>query len=158
MFSCGICEMFKNTFFSQKTSPRVAASIYVAFHECFFFTSPLPHFHYFLTVLFLSSFEETLSSLYHYYYIITILISEWFIRIAATATTYCTVISMIVTCISALIVFILERKKIRYEKSITEKYWPDRIRGILGNGAIREIFQLPHYHLRLVILGLDKFL
>ena len=30
------------------------------------FTSPLLHFHYFLTVLLLSSFEETLSSLYHY--------------------------------------------------------------------------------------------
>ena len=30
------------------------------------FTSPLPHSHYFLTVLLLSSFEEKLSSLYYY--------------------------------------------------------------------------------------------
>ena len=66
------------------------------------FTSPLPHFHYFLTVLLLSLFEETLSSLYHYYYIITVIIAEWFVRTAATATTYCTAISMIVIGISAL--------------------------------------------------------
>ena len=35
---------------------------------------------------------------------------------------------------------------------------PDRIRGIPGNGGIRGIFQLPQYHLRKVILGLDKYL
>ena len=75
------------------------------------FTSPLLHFHYFLTVLLLSSFEETLSSLYHCYYIITIITAEWFIRIAATATTYCTAISMIVICIGALIGFMLKRKR-----------------------------------------------
>ena len=40
------------------------------------FTSPLPHFHHFLTVLLLSSFEETLWSLYHYYYIVTIIIAK----------------------------------------------------------------------------------
>ena len=40
------------------------------------FTSPLPHSHSFLTVLLLSSFEETLLSLYHYYYIINIIIAE----------------------------------------------------------------------------------
>ena len=86
------------------------------------FTSPLPHFRYFLTVLLLSSFEETLSSLYHYYSIITIIIAEWLIRIAATATTYCTAISIIVMRISALMEFMLKRKKTKtYEWSITEK-------------------------------------
>ena len=75
------------------------------------FTSPLALSHYFLTVLLLSSFEKKLSSLYHYYYIITVIIAEWFIRIAATATTYCTAISMIVICITALIEFMLKRKK-----------------------------------------------
>ena len=79
------------------------------------FNSPLPHSHYFLTVLLLSSFEETLSSLYHYCYIITIIIPEWFIRIAATTTTYCTAISMLVIRISALMEFMLKRKKITYE-------------------------------------------
>ena len=79
------------------------------------FTSPLLHSHYFLMVLLLSSFEETLSSFYHYYYIITIIIAESLIRIAATATTYCTVISMIIIRISALMEFMLKRKKITYE-------------------------------------------
>ena len=73
-----------------------------------FTSSPLPHFHYFLTVLLLSSFEETLSSLYHCYYIITIITAEWFIRIAATATTYCTAISMIVICIRHVISLIFQ--------------------------------------------------
>ena len=40
------------------------------------FTSPMPHVHYFLTVLFLSSFEEILLSFYHYCYIITIIIAK----------------------------------------------------------------------------------
>ena len=80
------------------------------------FTSPLPHFHNFITILLLSSFEETLSSLYHYYDIITIIIAEWFIRIAATAATYCTVISMIVMRISVLMEFMLKRKKITMNK------------------------------------------
>ena len=40
------------------------------------FTSPLPHFRYFLTAMLLSLFEETLSSFHHYYYIITIIIAE----------------------------------------------------------------------------------
>ena len=79
------------------------------------FTSPLPHFHYILTALLLSLFDEILSSLYHYYYIITIIIPEWFIRIAATATIYCTATSMIVTHISAMMECMLKRKK-----SITE--------------------------------------
>ena len=75
------------------------------------FTSPLPHSHYFLTVLLLSSFKETLSSLYQYCYIVTIIIAEWFIRIAATATTYCTAIFMIAIHISALMEFMPKRKK-----------------------------------------------
>ena len=76
-----------------------------------FFTSPMPHSYYFLTVLLHFSFEETLSFLYHYYYIITIIIAERFIRIAATTTTYCTVISIIVIRINALMEFMLKRKK-----------------------------------------------
>ena len=75
-----------------------------------FFTSPLPHSHYFLTVLLLSSFDETLLSLYHYY-IITIIIAEWFIKIATTATTYCAAISMIVIRFNALMEFMLKRRK-----------------------------------------------
>ena len=41
-----------------------------------YFTSPLPHSNYFVTVLLLSSSEETFSSLYHYCFIITIIIVE----------------------------------------------------------------------------------
>ena len=74
------------------------------------FTSRFPHFHFFLTILLLSSFEKTLSSLYHYYYIINIIIAVRFIRIAATATTYRTAISMIVIGISALMEFMLKPK------------------------------------------------
>ena len=48
-------------------TPPMAASIHVTFHVSSF-TSLLPRFHYFLTVLLLSSFELTLSSLCHYYY------------------------------------------------------------------------------------------
>ena len=59
------------------------------------FTSPLPHFRYFLTAMLLSLFEETLSSLHHYYYVISIIIAEWFIKIAATATTYWTATSIV---------------------------------------------------------------
>ena len=72
-------------------------------------TSPLPHFHYFLTVLLLSSFEETLSSLCHYYYMIIITIAEGFIRITANAATYSTAISMTVKRISALMKFTLKQ-------------------------------------------------
>ena len=89
--------------------PSVAAFIYLAFHECFFFNFSLAHFHYFLTVLLLPSFEEILSSLCHYYYMINITIAKWFIRINENATTYCSAISMIVKCISALMQFILKQ-------------------------------------------------
>ena len=89
--------------------PPVAASIYLIFHEFSSLTSPLPHFHYFLTVLLLFSFEETLSSLCHYYYMINIIITEWFIRITAKATTCCTGISMIVIRVSTLMQFILKQ-------------------------------------------------
>ena len=89
-------------------TPPVAASVHVTFHV-FSFTSLLPHFHYFLTVLLLSSFEETLSSLCQSYYMINIIVAEWFIRITANATTYCTGISMIVIRVSALMQFILKQ-------------------------------------------------
>ena len=46
------------------------------FMNVFSFTPPLPHFHYFITILLLSSFEETLSPFYHYYHIITIIIAK----------------------------------------------------------------------------------
>ena len=51
---------------------------------------------------------------FHYHYIISIIIAEWFIRIAATATTYCTAISMIVLRICTLMDFMLKRKKITH--------------------------------------------
>ena len=75
------------------------------------FTSPLPHFHYFLALLLLFSFEETLLSLYSYYNIINIIIAESFIRIDATATTYCFAISMTVIRISASMDVMLKQKK-----------------------------------------------
>ena len=83
--------------------------LYVAFLECFFFYFSLVA----LPLLPCSTVIETLSSLYHYYYyIIYIIIAEWFIRIAATATTYSTAITMIVIRISALMQFMPKRKKI----------------------------------------------
>ena len=42
-------------------------------------------------------------------YMINIIIAEWFIRITANATTYCTGISMIVIRVSALMQFILKQ-------------------------------------------------
>ena len=53
------------------------------------FTSPLSHFYYILTVLLLSSFSKN-TFVFKSLYIITIIIAEWFIKIAATATTYYT--------------------------------------------------------------------
>ena len=44
-------------------------------------------------------------------YMINIIIAKWFIRIAANATIYCTVISMIVKRISALMQFMLKQTK-----------------------------------------------
>ena len=68
-FKIGVLKNFASfTEKHQSWSLPAAASIYVTFHECFSFTSPLAHFHYFLTVLLLSSFEETLLFLCHYYY------------------------------------------------------------------------------------------
>ena len=117
MFSCEICEIFKTPFFTEHLW-WLPLSV-LLFMNLSSFTSPLALSRYFLTVLLLSSFEK---KLYHYYYIITVIIAEWFIRIAATATTYCTAISMIVIRISALMESMLKRKKITCEKSITEKY------------------------------------
>ena len=42
-------------------------------------------------------------------YMINIIIAEWFIRIAANATIYCTVVSMVVKRISALMQFMLKQ-------------------------------------------------
>ena len=84
-------------------------------------TSPLPHFHYFLTVLLLSSFEETLSYLCHYYHMINIIVAEWFIRIAANATTYCTGISMIIIRVSALMQFILKQTTTKTKNKVRRK-------------------------------------
>ena len=90
--------------------PPVAASIYVAFHECFFFSfsfAALPLLPYCTATFFV---WRTLSSLCHYYYMINIIIVQSFIRITANVTTCCTAISMIVTRISALMQFILKQK------------------------------------------------
>ena len=74
VFSYEICEIYKNTFFYR--TPWWLLLCMLLFMNVSSFTFPLPYFHYFLTVLLLSSFEETLSSLYHCYYIITIIIAE----------------------------------------------------------------------------------
>ena len=50
----------------------------------------------------------------------------------------------------------LQTSFIQIKMSIYQR--TDRIRGIRGNGRIRGIFQLPRYHLRKVILELDKYL
>ena len=86
--------------------PPVAASIYVAFHECFFFNfsfAVLPLLRYCTATFFI---WRTLSSLCHYYYMISIITAEWFMRITANATACCTDISIIVIRVSALMQFI----------------------------------------------------
>ena len=86
--------------------PPVAASIYVAFHECFFFNfsfAALPLPRYCTATFFI---WRIFSSLCHYYYMINIVIAEWFIRITAYATACCTDISIIVIRVSALMQFI----------------------------------------------------
>ena len=68
VFSCEICEIFKNLFIYR--TPLVAASM-LLFMNVSSFTSPLPHFHYFLTVLLLSLFSRNTfvfkSLLLHHY-------------------------------------------------------------------------------------------
>ena len=85
---------------------------YDAFHECFFFYFSLAALPVLLygTVTFhvwRNTFTIISPLLHHYYHN-----SRMFIRIAATATTYSTTISMIVIRISALMEFMLKRKKI----------------------------------------------
>ena len=73
-------------------------------------TSPLPHFHYFRTVLLLSSFKETLSFLCYYYYMINIKIAEDSSGSLQTLwLTVLTFISMIVIHVNALMQFILKQ-------------------------------------------------
>ena len=43
------------------------------------------------------------------------IIADLFITIAATATTYSTAISIVIICVSALMQFMLKRKKLSYE-------------------------------------------
>ena len=106
-------KSLRTSFFTEHL-PWLLLSI-LLFMNVSSFTFPLSHSHYFLTVLLLRSFEETFSSLYHYYYIIAIITADWFIRIAATTTTYCTAISMLIMRISALKEFVLQQKKITFE-------------------------------------------
>ena len=97
-FSVKLAKFLRTPFF--KGHLRWLLLPMLLFMDISSFTSPLPLFHYLLTVILLSSFEETLPSLYHYYIINTI--AESFSRIAAIATIYCTAISMIVIRVSAL--------------------------------------------------------
>ena len=69
--SCETCEIFKNTFFYR--TPPVAVSIMLLFMNISSFTSPLPHFHYFLysTVTFFvwrNTFIFISLLLHHYYH------------------------------------------------------------------------------------------
>ena len=98
-------------------TPPVAASIYVTFHECFFFyfslaaLSLLPY----STVTFFV-WRNTFVFMSLLLYMINIMIAEWFTPIAANATNYCTAISMIVKRISALMQFMLKQTKIPYKQ------------------------------------------
>ena len=112
-FLVKFAKFLRTPFFTEHLR-RLLLSI-LLFMNLSSFTSPLVFSHYFLTVLLFSSFKKKLSSLCHYYYIITVIIIEWFIRIDATAMSCCTAISMIVISITALIEFMLKRKKITYE-------------------------------------------
>ena len=115
VLSCEICDIFKNAF-SYRTPPA-AASIYFAFHECFFFYFSLgarPLLPYSTVTFFVwwNTFVFISLLLHHYYHNI----AEWFIRIAANVTTYCIAIFMIIIrTISALIEFMLKQKNMTYE-------------------------------------------
>ena len=120
-FPVKFAKLLRTPFFHR--TPPVVAFIYVAFHECFFFyfslaaaISLLP---YSTITFFIWRNTFVFISLLHHYYHNT----RRFIRIAATATTYCTANSMIVIHhINALMEFMLKWKKITYEQSITEEY------------------------------------
>ena len=93
--------------------PPVAASIYVAFHECFFFNfslAALPLLPYSTVTFFV--WRNTFVFMSLLLYMINIIIAEWFIRITTNAKISCTAISMIVKRISsALMQFILKQTK-----------------------------------------------
>ena len=97
-------------------TPLVAASVYVAFHECVFFyfsLAALPLLPYSAVTFFVWRNTFVFMSLLQH--MINIIIAEWFIRIAANATIYCTVISMIVKRISALMQFMVKQTKKPYK-------------------------------------------
>ena len=90
--------------------PPMAASVFVTFHECFFFdislaAIPLPPY----SIVTFFVWRNTFVFMSLLLYMINIIIAEWFIRITANATTYCTGISMIVIRVSALMQFILKQ-------------------------------------------------
>ena len=98
---------FLRTFFYRTT--LVAASM-LLFMKVPSFTSPCRTSTTSLQSCYFLRFQETLSSLNHCYYMIIIIIAEWSIKIAETTTTY-TATSTTVICVSALMVFMLKRKK-----------------------------------------------
>ena len=65
-FFCHTCEIFKTPFFTEDLRWLLLSTL--LFLNVSTFTSPLPHFHYSLTVPLLSSFEETLSLPLHHQY------------------------------------------------------------------------------------------
>ena len=101
--------------FFYRTTP-VAASIDVAFHECFFFDfslAALPVLPYSTVTFFV--WRNTFVFMSLLLYMINIIIAEWFIRITANTTIYCTAISMIVKRISALMQLMLKQTKKTYK-------------------------------------------
>ena len=104
-------SLFLTKFFYR--TPPVAASICVAFHECFFFYFSLvglPLLPYITVTFFV--WRNTFVFMSLLLYMINIIIAEWFIRITTNATISCTAISMIVKRISsALMQFILKQTK-----------------------------------------------
>ena len=101
-------SLFLMKFFYK--TPLVAASIHVTFQVSFYFSlTALPLLPYSTVTFFVWRNTFVLMSLL--LYMINIIIAEWFIRIAANATIYCTVISLIVKRISALMQFMLKQTK-----------------------------------------------
>ena len=111
MLSCKICEIFKNTFLYRKAP--VAASIYFAFHKRFFFYfSPcaLPLIPCSAVTFFVwrNTFVFTSQLLHHYYHNSRTIHQDCS---NLYDLLHCHLISMIVIRISALIEFMVKRKK-----------------------------------------------
>ena len=93
--------------------PPMAASVFVTFHECFFFdislaAIPLPPY----SIVTFFVWRNTFVFMSLLLYMINIIIAEWFIRITTNAKISCTAISMIVKRISsALMQFMLKQTK-----------------------------------------------